>query len=76
MPAQQVGLGQRAVLEIEERPVEAGPTQDLGRDRRGQPGEGAERHLAGEDTASQVGAWLERVGRHGRPMVRQREAAD
>ena len=33
-------------------------------------GEGAERHLAGEGAASQVRAWLERVGRHGRPMVR------
>ncbi len=67
----QISLGQRAVLEIEDRPVEPSSPKDLGRDGGGEAGEGAERHLAGKDPASELSARLERVGRHGRPMVRQ-----
>ena len=52
---QQLGLVGGTVLEVDDHPVEAGPTADLGRGRRAEPEECPEQGLAAKDPGTQVG---------------------
>ena len=52
---EQIGLGRRAVLEVEHDPVEAGLSAQLRGEGRGEVGEDADERLPGADAGSKVG---------------------
>ena len=51
---EQVGFGAGAMLEVDDHPVEPGAADQLGRDGRAEPGEGAEQGLAGLQSRVEV----------------------
>jgi hypothetical protein len=69
--AHQLRLGPRAVLEVDDQPVEAGPGKQLGVDRRAAADERPEEGLSGEDPGAE-GAGGRRLERHGSPRSVQR----
>ena len=64
---EQVRLGRRTVLEVEDDPVEAGLAAQLGREGRCEVGEHADERFAGMDPALEVGHGVMMPGPRRRP---------